>query len=70
MDVLGNGMQNFAAGSDDEGTKIDSGIGDNERMNKGNWRGTFKDWVYAIVDGGMGFWTEMDWREAGVVVRV
>ena len=54
MKVSGNGMQMFAARSDDEGNKIRSWIDDDERMNQGNCRGTFKDWVSAIVDGSMG----------------
>ena len=54
------------AGSDDEGTKIFSRIDDDERINEVNCRGTFKDWVYAIVDGSMGCWNEMAWVELGV----
>ena len=43
MEVSENRMQMFVARSDDEDTKICSGIGDDERMNEGNCRGTFKD---------------------------
>ena len=43
-------MKMFVFGSDDEGAKIHSGIGDDERMNEGNCRGTFKDWAFATVD--------------------
>ena len=43
MEVSENGMQMFAFVSDDEGTKIHSGIVDGERVNEGNYRGTFKD---------------------------
>ena len=70
MEVLENGMQMFAAGSDDGGTKICSRIGDNERMNEGNYRGTFKYQVSVTVDGSMGCWTEMDEIEADVKVKV
>ena len=45
MEVLENVMQMFVAGSDDEVTKIRSGIVDDERVNEGNCRWTFKDWV-------------------------
>ena len=54
MEFLGNGMQVFVAGCDDEGNEIRSGIADDERVNEGNCIGTFKDWVSPIVDGGMG----------------
>ena len=54
MEVLENIMQMFTAGSDDEGTKICSGIGDDERMNEGICRGTLNDRVSPIVDGSMG----------------
>ena len=70
MEVLEKGMQMFAVGSDDEGTKIRSRIGDDERMNECNCRGTFKYWASATVDGSMGCWTKLVWREAGVVVKV
>ena len=55
MEVSRNGMKMFAAGSDDEGAKFFSGIGNNEKMNDGNGRGTFKEWVFATIDGSMGF---------------
>ena len=70
MEILGNGMQVFVDGSDDEGNKICLGIVDDERVNEGNCRGTFKEWVSAIVDGGMGCCTELAWRETCVVVKV
>ena len=70
MEVSENGTQMFAVGSDDEGTKIRSRIGDDERMNEGNCRGTFKDRVSATVDGSMGCWTELDGIEAYVEVKV
>ena len=47
-------MQMFVAGSEDEGAKIRSGIGDDVRMNEGNCRGTFNYWVSATVNGSMG----------------
>ena len=59
MGISQNGMQMFVVGSDDERTKIHSGIGDDERMNEGNCRGTFKDRVSATVDGSMGCWTKL-----------
>ena len=43
-----------ASGSDDKGTKICLGIADDERMNEGNYRGTFRDWFSATIDGRMG----------------
>ena len=70
MEFSEDGMKMFVAGSDNEGTEFFSGIGDDEKVNEGNGRGTFKDWVSAIVDGGMGCWTELAWREASVVVKV
>ena len=63
MEVSGNGMKIFAVGSDDEGTKFFSGIGEDEKMNDGNGKGTFKDWVPATIDGSMGCWVELAWRE-------
>ena len=63
-------MQMFAARSDDEGTKIFSGISDDEKMNDGNGRGTFNDWVSAIVDGIIRCWAELAWRKARVVVNL
>ena len=70
MEVSRNGMKMFAAGSDDEGAKFFSGIGNNEKMNDGNGRGTFKEWVFATIDGSMGFWDEVAWIEASVVAKV
>ena len=70
MEVSENGMQMFVVGSDVEGTKIRLGIGDDERMNEVNCKGTFNDWVSATVDESIGFWTEMAWIEAGVEVKV
>ena len=49
MEILENGMKMFAVGSDDEGTKIRSGISDDERVNEVNCRGTFKDWDSVII---------------------
>ena len=49
MEILENGMKMFAAGSDDEVTKIRSGINDDERVNEVNCRGTFKDWDSVII---------------------
>ena len=63
-------MQMFAARSDDEGTKIFSGISGDEKMNDGNGRGTFNDWVSAIVDGSMGCWPELVGIEADVEFKV
>ena len=63
-------MRILATGSDDEGTKIRSGIANDERVNEGNCRGTLKDRVSTTIDGGMGCWTELAWREADVVVKV
>ena len=57
-------------GSEDEGTKICSGMVDDERVNEGNCKGSFKDWVSAIVDRCMGCKTGLPWREAGVVVKM
>ena len=70
MEVSENGMQMFVVGSDDELTKIPSGIGDDETMNEGNCRGTFKDWAFATVDGSMGCLTELDVIESDVEVKV
>ena len=50
--------------------KFFSRIGDDEKVNEGNGRGTFKDRVFEIVDESMGFWTEVAWRETSVEVRV
>ena len=63
-------MQMFVARSDDEGTKIFSGISGDEKMNDGNGRGTFNYWVSAIVDGIMRCWDELAWRKARVVVNL
>ena len=70
MEILENGMQMFVARSDDEGTKISLGIVDDEKVNEGNCRETFKYWVSAIVYGGMRCCTELEWRETSVVVKV
>ena len=57
MEVSNNGMQMFAVGSNDKGTKICSGIDDDERVNEVNCRGTFKDrdsviigWKHGMLD--------------------
>ena len=60
----------LAAGSDEEGNKIPSGIVDDERMNQGNYRGTFKDQVSATVYERMGCCTELVGIEADVEVKV
>ena len=50
MEVSRNGMKMFAAGSYDEGTKFFLGIGNNEKMNDGNGRGTFNNrWKHVIL---------------------
>ena len=66
MEVSQDGMQMFSIGSDNDGTRILLGITDDEKVNEGNGRGTFKDWVFAIVDESMGCGTE----EAGMGVDV
>ena len=48
--------------------KFCSGIGDDEKVNEGNGRGTFEDWVSTIVDESMGCWTEI--ARIGVDVEV
>ena len=70
MEFLENGMLLFAAGSDDEGTKIHSRMGDDENMNEGNCKGTFKDWVSAMVDGSIGCWAKTVGIGADVEVQV
>ena len=70
MEVSENGMRMLAAGSDDQGTKIISGIANDERMNEGNCRGTFKEWVSAIVDESMGCETEVAGIGADVELKV
>ena len=60
----------LTVGSDDQDTKICSGIADDERMNEGNCRGNFKGWVSATVDGRMGCWNELVGIEADVEVKV
>ena len=70
MGVSEDGMKMFVAGSDNEGTKICSGIGDDEKVNEGNGIGTFEDWVSAIVDESMGCWTETTRIGAYVEVKV
>ena len=70
MEVLGNGMQKFAAGSDDESTNIFLGIADDEKVNEGNCRGTFKDWFSVILYGSMGGWTDIDGIGAYVNLKV
>ena len=65
-----DGMQIFAAGSDDEGTKILLGISDGEKVNEGNCRGILKDWVSAIVDESMGCGSEVAGIGADVKVKV
>ena len=54
MEVSKNGMLMFANGSDDEGTRILSGMGDDEKMNEGNCRGVFEYWISTTEDGSMG----------------
>ena len=55
MEFSENGMLMFADGSDDQGTRILSGMGDDENMNEGKCRGVFEDWIFAIEDGSMGY---------------
>ena len=57
-------------GSEDKGTKIHSGMVDDEKVNEGNCRGTFKDRVSAMVYRCMGCNIGLPWRETGVVVKV
>ena len=47
-----------------------SGIGDDEKVNEGNHRGTFKDWISAIVDESMGCGIEVARIGANVEVKV
>ena len=70
MEISENGMRMLVVGSDDAGTKIFSGIDDDERMSEGNYRGDFKDWASATVDGSMGCWTELDGIEEDVDFKV
>ena len=63
-------MQMFVARSDDEGTKIFSGKSGDEKMNDGNGRGNFNDWVSATIYGNMRCWAELAWREARVMVNL
>ena len=70
MEVSENGMQMFAVGSDHEGTKIPSRMGDDKRMNEGNCRGTFNEWFSTTIDGIMGCWTELAGIEENVEVKV
>ena len=50
--------------------KIFSGIGDDEKVNEGSGRGTFKEWVSTIVDESMGCGTEVAGIGADVEVKV
>ena len=70
MEVSKDGMQMLSIGSDNEGTRILLGIGDDEKVNEGNGRGSFKHWVSAIVDESMGCETEVDRIGTGVEVKV
>ena len=70
MEFSDDGMQIFYARSDNEGTRILLGIGDDEKVNEGNGRGTFKYWISVIVDESMGCWTEIARIGADVEVKV
>ena len=70
MEMSEDGMQMFVAGSDNEGIRILLGIGDDEKVNEGNGRGTFKEWVSAIVDESMGCETEVAGIGADVELKV
>ena len=70
MEVLEDGMQIFAVESDNEGTRILLGIGDDEKVNEGNGIGTSKEWLYAIVDEIMGCGIEVARIGADVDVKV
>ena len=70
MEVSEDQMKMFAAGSDNEGTKILSRIGDDKNVNEGNGGGTFKEWVSAIVDESMGCETEVAGIGADVELKV
>ena len=60
----------FATGSNNEGTKILSRIGNDKNVNEGNGRGSFKEWVSAIVDESMGCETEVAGIGADVELKV
>ena len=70
MEVSKDQMKMFAAGSNNEGTKILSRIGDDKNVNEGNGRGSFKEWVSAIVDESMGCETEVARIGADVELKV
>ena len=70
MEVSEDGIQRFVARSDNEGTGILSGIGDDEKVNEGNGIGNFKDWVSALVYESMGCETEVYGIGSDVEVKV
>ena len=55
--------------SDDEGNITLSGIAEDDKTNEGKCRGIVKDWVTAIVDGGMGCRSRMFGKETNGEIK-
>ena len=49
----------FVAGSDDEATKVHSGMGDDEKVKEGNCRGVLREWVPTTIYESMEGWNEV-----------
>ena len=55
--------------SDDEGNITHSRIAEDDKTNEGKCRGIVKDWVTAIVDGGMGCRSGLIGMETGGEIK-